>query len=502
MGEVVEVCVVDRINKEPKVVVEEKWHQHSTKSSGADDASLCTCKQDLENQDHLQMEMEQVNTQDDWLPITESRKGNSWKTTFHLVCSGIGFQALMLPVAFVSLGWFWGILCLSVAFVWQLYTSWLLVNLHEPVPGTRYSRYLHLSMAAFGGKLGKLLGLFPVMYLSGGTCVMLIITGGGIFEHFYKVICGNEPTCIAKTLTGTQWFLVFTCLAIAVALLCPNLNSLAGVSLLGAITAVGYCTMIWALSVSKGRPDGTSYGPSKSSKSEMRSIRDVLNALGIIALAFRGHNVVLEIQGTLPSSPKHPSVEPMWRGVKIAYLLIAICLFPLAIGGHWAYGNMIAANGGMMTAFTTIHGPNTSKFVICLIYVLFLISSVCMMQIYAMLLFDNIESKYTARRNEKCPKGVRLAIRVLVPAFTFFIAVAFPFLGSLGPLIGGITLPLTFAYPCFMWIAIKKPSVNTKMWRLNLCLGCLGIGLSALLVTAALSTLASKGLNANFFKPR
>jgi len=39
---------------------------------------------------------------------------------------------------------------LSVAFVWQLYTIWILVRLHESVAGIRYSRYLHLAMAAFG----------------------------------------------------------------------------------------------------------------------------------------------------------------------------------------------------------------------------------------------------------------------------------------------------------------------------------------------------------------
>lgn len=42
------------------------------------------------------------------------------------------------------------ILCLTVAFVWQLYTLWILTRLHEAVPGIRYSRYIHLAQAAFG----------------------------------------------------------------------------------------------------------------------------------------------------------------------------------------------------------------------------------------------------------------------------------------------------------------------------------------------------------------
>ncbi|PNX87206.1 lysine/histidine transporter 8-like protein, partial [Trifolium pratense] len=42
--------------------------------------------------------------QDDWLPITACRKGNAYYAAFHLLCSGIGFQALVLPLAFTILG--------------------------------------------------------------------------------------------------------------------------------------------------------------------------------------------------------------------------------------------------------------------------------------------------------------------------------------------------------------------------------------------------------------
>lgn len=40
-----------------------------------------------------------------WLPITKSRKGNAYTSSFHLICSGIGLQALSLPIAFAALGW-------------------------------------------------------------------------------------------------------------------------------------------------------------------------------------------------------------------------------------------------------------------------------------------------------------------------------------------------------------------------------------------------------------
>lgn len=43
--------------------------------------------------------------QEGWLPITESRKGGALTSAFHLLSSGIGIQAFLLPVAFSKLGW-------------------------------------------------------------------------------------------------------------------------------------------------------------------------------------------------------------------------------------------------------------------------------------------------------------------------------------------------------------------------------------------------------------
>ncbi|OVA16028.1 Amino acid transporter [Macleaya cordata] len=435
---------------------------------------------------------------DDWLPITESRNGNAYYAAFHTLCSGIGIQALILPVAFTILGWTWGIISLSMAFLWQLYTLWLLVQLHESADGTRYSRYLDLFTAAFGKRVGKLLGAAPIMYLSAGTCIALIIIGGSTMKLIYQVLCG--PTCSnPKPLTTVEWYLVFTCIVVVFSQL-PNLNSIAGVSLVGAITAVGYCTLLWVVSVAEGRIPGVSYNPIVAN-SDLARVFGALNALGIIAFAFRGHNLVLEIQGTMPSSEKYPSRVPMWRGVKLAYLVIAMCLFPLAIGGYWAYGHMIPANGGLLDALHDFHEHDTSRFVLGLMTLLIVINSLTTIQIYAMPTFDNLESTYTSKKNKPCPWLVRAGFRVFLGSMAFFIALALPFLGSLAGLIGGIALPITFAYPCFMWIMIKKPQRYGPMWCLNWGLGSLGIVLSLLVVAGGIWSIVLIGVKGNFFKP-
>lgn len=53
-------------------------------------------------------------------------------------------------------------------------------------------------------------------------------------------------------------------------------------------------------------------------------------------------NVSCSCQATMPSTFKHPAHVPMWKGAKVAYFFIAMCLFPIAIGGFWAYGNLVS----------------------------------------------------------------------------------------------------------------------------------------------------------------
>ncbi|KAJ3680452.1 hypothetical protein LUZ60_016730 [Juncus effusus] len=455
--------------------------------------AIVTMKGHLEELGHLT----KLDPRDAWLPITESRSGNSYYSAFHTLSSGIGFQALVLPVAFTYLGWIGATIFLTVAFVWQLYTLWLLVHMHEAVPGTRYSRYLHLATTCFGPKLGKVLTLIPIMYLSAGICSALVIVGGSSMKSFFTLVCG--PTCHSP-LSSIEWYLVFICLATVLAQL-PNLNSIAGVSLIGGATAVVYCTMIWVLSVSKGRVKGVEYGAIGRNKSDLDKFLDLVNALGIIAFSFRGHNLVLEIQSTMPSSLKHPSHVPMWKGVKVAYVIIALCLYPIAIGGFWAYGNQIPTNAnGILTALYIFHTMDTSASVLGFLTMLVIINCLTSYQIYAMPIFDTMEAGYVTKHNKPCPRYRRAGYRILFGAISFFLGVAFPFLSQLAGLIGGIALPVTLAYPCFMWISVKKPERFGKMWWLNWVLGSVGMALSVVLIVGGVWNLVHIGVDLHFFK--
>lgn len=156
----------------------------------------------------------------------------------------------------------------------------------------------------------------------------------------------------------------------------------------------------------------------------------------------------------------------------------------------------------MLSALHKYHEHDTSKFIIALTSLLVVINSLSSFQIYAMPVFDNLEFRYTSKKNRPCPRWLRIAFRGLFGCLAFFVAVALPFLPSLAGLIGGVALPITLAYPCFLWIEIKKPIKHSTTWYLNWTLGVVGMILSVLVVTGAIWGIVALGIKINFFNPQ
>lgn len=155
----------------------------------------------------------------------------------------------------------------------------------------------------------------------------------------------------------------------------------------------------------------------------------------------------------------------------------------------------------MLTALYAFHGRDTSRFILGLTSLFVIISSLCSFQIYGMTLFDFMESCYVKWRKQPCLWWLRAGIRAIVGYMCFLVAVAIPFLSTLAGLVGGIALPVTLAYPCFMWVLIKKPKAYSPMWWLNWGLGILGMTLSGLLTAAGVYVVIETGIQVQFFKP-
>lgn len=84
------------------------------------------------------------------------------------------------------------------------------------------------------------------------------------------------------------------------------------------------------------------YGYRSESKAD--TVFDFFSAMGSVAFAYGGHNVVMEVQATMPSTQEKPSKKPMWKGVIFAYVIIGLCYIPVAIIGYRMFGNEVNEN--------------------------------------------------------------------------------------------------------------------------------------------------------------
>lgn len=100
-----------------------------------------------------------------------------------------------------------------------------------------------------------------------------------------------------------------------------------------------YLIIAWVATLKKGIHAEVDYSP--RAKDTSGKVFNFFTALGDVAFAYAGHNVVLEIQATIPSTPEKPSKGPMWKGVVVAYVIVAICYFPVAFLGYYVFGNTV-----------------------------------------------------------------------------------------------------------------------------------------------------------------
>lgn len=158
-------------------------------------------------------------------------------------------------------------------------------------------------------------------------------------------------------------------------------------------------------------------------------------------------------------------------------------------------------SGGMLNALFAFHSRDIPRGLLAMTFLLVVFNCLSSFQIYSMPVFDSFEAGYTSRTNRPCSIWVRSGFRVFYGFVNFFIGVALPFLSSIAGLLGGLTLPVTFAYPCFMWVLIKKPSKFSFSWYFHWGLGWLGIAFSLAFSIGGIWSMVNSGLKLKFFKP-
>jgi amino acid permease len=398
---------------------------------------------------------------DDWLPITSSRNAKWWYSAFHNVTAMVGAGVLSLPYALSELGWGPGIAVLVLSWIITLYTLWQMVEMHEMVPGKRFDRYHELGQHAFGDKLGLWIVVPQQLVVEVGVNIVYMVTGGKSLKKFHDVICDGR----CKDIKTTYFIMIFASVHFVLSQL-PNFNSISGVSLAAAVMSLSYSTIAWGASVDKGKLADVDY--SIRATTTPGKVFGFFGALGDVAFAYAGHNVVLEIQATIPSTPEKPSKKPMWKGVVVAYIVVALCYFPVALVGYWAFGNQVDDN-----ILITLNRP---KWLIAAANMMVVIHVIGSYQIYAMPVFDMMETVLVKKLHLPPGLMLRLIARSAYVAFTMFVGITFPFFGGLLGFFGGFAFaPTTYFLPCIMWLAVYKPRRFSLSWIANWICIILGV---------------------------
>ncbi|WOL01111.1 lysine histidine transporter 1-like isoform X1 [Canna indica] len=186
-----------------------------------------------------------------------------------------------------------GTTMLILSWIITLYTLWQMVEMHEMVPEMRFDRYHELAQHVFGENLGLWILVPQQLIVDIGVDIVYMVIGGQ-----------------SENLSGSFM--------------------------------ISYSTIAWITAAEQGKQANVDYGFRSSSTAG--TVLKFFSGLGDIAFAYAGHNVVLEIQATIPSTPDKPSKGPMWKGVIVAYIIVALCYFPVALVGYWIFGNEIDDN--------------------------------------------------------------------------------------------------------------------------------------------------------------
>ncbi|KAH0469664.1 hypothetical protein IEQ34_001222 [Dendrobium chrysotoxum] len=394
----------------------------------------------------------------------------------------VGAGVLGLPYAMSRLGWGPGITILILSWFITLYTLWQMVEMHEMVPGKRFDRYHELGQHAFGERLGLYIVVPQQLIVEVGVCIVYMVTGGRSLKKFHDTVCTD-----CKNIKLTYFIMIFASVHFVLSQL-PNFNSISGVSLAAAVMSLSYSTIAWGASVDKGKQEGVEYG--YRAPTAAGTVLGFFGALGDVAFAYAGHNVVLEIQATIPSTPEKPSKKPMWRGVVVAYIIVALCYFPVALVGYWAFGNAVEDN-----VLISLEKP---RWLIAMANMMVVVHVIGSYQIYAMPVFDMLETLLVKKLHFPPGFALRLIARSTYVAITMFLGMTFPFFSGLLGFFGGFAFaPTTYFLPCVMWLCIYKPRKFSLSWITNWI--CIILGL-LLMILAPIGGLRQIIIDAKTYK--
>jgi len=376
-----------------------------------------------------------------------------YHAAFHSICAVVGAGVLGLPHAFKYLGWFWGLMTLSLLLCVSLYTSYLLSELHED-GSVRLNTYREIGQYVWGERRGWW-AVAPVQFLlMAGLCITYTVTAGQSVKGIVSSDCSGVDC--QEGLAG--YCVLFGIVQLFLSQV-PDFHSLWWVSLLGGVMSVGYCLIAvgGSIAVAVGGQGDAEYSEATDSSSESTAdiVFGVMNALGSVAFTFGGQAVVPEIQATLATPPRSPL--SMMKAVGVSYVLVFVLYYSVAITGYAAFGSSVEPD-----ILLSIKKPGWLVDIADMMVVFHVAAGY---QVFAMPLFDVFEEAVRSRMSKRPrPVVLRLVVRTIFVFVVTFIAILVPFFDDLMGLIASVGLmPITFILPPLLWISSRRPT-GAEFW--------------------------------------
>jgi amino acid permease len=153
--------------------------------------------------------------------------------------------------------------------------------------------------------------------------------------------------------------------------------------------------------------------------------------------------------------------------VVVAYAIVALCYFAVAFAGYYAFGNSVDPN-----VLISLEKP---RWLVAAANLMVAVHVVGSYQVFAMPVFDMMETVLVKKLRFAPSLGLRLVARSAYVLATMFVGMTFPFFDGLLGFFGGFGFaPTTYFIPCIIWMMLKKPKKYGLTWFVNVF--CIVIG--------------------------
>jgi hypothetical protein len=398
-----------------------------------------------------------------------------------LICTTTTLPPLLaLPSALAALTWAGGLTVTLVASFVAFYCFHRVVELNEFGGMGSHKTYPDLASVASGRKwVGEMVKILQYT-LSWGVGVTNIILASEFMMTLYAASCSG-----CTTLNQTYFSCITTGIIILIGFL-PDFSEQNVFIVFNGTFTIVYSTIAIILSFLNSRHSTADFSLPGSEASI------AFNALANIGVVFfiYGDTLYPELQSYLKPDSSGSTIQPMKKGLYLAFSITLPLILAVGISGYWSFGTNVSP-----TLFTAEMQPLWLVFVAV---VAAIIQTNFSVHIYAQPLYNSMElwllkrlsgqkwSRHETRGAVVASVWLMALIRIAYAFSLGITAVIFPFFAAIMGFIGAAFLtPLTYVIPLSLWAIANKTRPNYKLTA--------GIHISLAVIFAAGGLLAAIG---------